>query len=936
MAFVQTGRALTREVTYKLSYDFAENGSSHIDAVLEVNLQLEFGANWTPPIDLFFDTSEGIHSSITTLTHSEQTLQLSLDLYVTSSDTSQKLILHANDSEQEPAPFRFTIPAPPVLHAFQDIIEGEGTDTVMDKLEEYYDNRILYDSLEDASQCLSTEHYFDVKNSLAGYSPNFQSFIDNNRHASFRNMVAGESKGTYHEVGSVSELRSAIQLYNEYSNLEDVAFDEVVDAILDDIYENASLKEYQPMVLESDFHEACSVVQEHHFAILLALLVDSNNLGAAKTLTSSWSSLPSYENYERKKEEILDEGFLRYDVKAQGFRELLFDAVDDDHEFKFIGSNYLFWVARRYSEEHEHLTIQPQLFSSAKVLANEVRITELAKRAEYQYNITRGHQLRPDDLYTAAARYRDALAIGQEIDRYHLFADPFRYLAETQVRIHKDNGEYEGGLERLENQIQLLEEAENIHSGQKEYALDVLRAWEHDLKAHSILNSQGIATALESAKAELGNAIKAFDDVGRESLRDGAIARRIELEAIGARLEGDFEQEASKHEQYVRRLPDAGGTPYHKSQKWVCKAKAALLRQEFGQAEDYIGQLEEELGFVHERDRPLQLIIDVALDYDQGIESDPTPIFRELYDVEEDEHLLHVQSDYSTAIAQILAAQRFLQWPIDSELLDTLVDRSLRHAFIPSEIEDIPAGELQSDIQLEDLSIGRLWRERLPLNVFDKLQTAELTAETSPDWDTPIEPIMRALERQLAAIVEYHGKQYWGDSWRHDLSGADESTPAEEIHLSLGHFFEFFRRDAGQELACADSVIEQYEAAIINGVSIKDIRDILAHGKKLQVAESEEDYQQIRDAVLNLMRTLSGVTPVPGFVRKQLPNSAYIKLLYNASTDLVIVASNMEFVGDTIYYFPPDQLSDELTVDVNADEIIQCQDHRGLQAYIDT
>jgi hypothetical protein len=122
----------------------------------------------------------------------------------------------------------------------------------------------------------------------------------------------------------------------------------------------------------------------------------------------------------------------------------------------------------------------------------------------------------------------------------------------------------------------------------------------------------------------------------------------------------------------------------------------------------------------------------------------------------------------------------------------------------------------------------------------------------------------------------------------------------------------------------------------MSGVSIKDIRDILAHGKKLQVAESEEDYQQIRDAVLNLMRTLSRVTPAPGYVRKQLPNSAYIKLLFNSSTDLVIVASDAELVGNTIYYFPPDQLSDDLTVNVTASDIVQCEDHRGLQAYIDT
>ena len=87
---------------------------------------------------------------------------------------------------------------------------------------------------------------------------------------------------------------------------------------------------------------------------------------------------------------------------------------------------------------------------------------------------------------------------------------------------------------------------------------------------------------------------------------------------------------------------------------------------------------------------------------------------------------------------------------------------------------------------------------------------------------------------------------------------------------------------------------------------------------------------------IRLIRTLAGVTPVPGFAWKQLPNSAYIKLLYNASTDLVIVASDTEFISNTIYYFPPNQLGDDLTVDVAANKIIQCEDHRGLQAYLDT
>jgi hypothetical protein len=276
MAFVQTGREPAREVSFQLSYDFAENGSSHIDAALDTRLELEFGANWTPPIDLFLDTSEDIHSSITTLTHSEHTLQLSLDLYVTSTDSSQKLVLHAKDSEQETDPFHFTIPAPPALQAFQDMVEGEEADTVMEKLEEHYDGRVLFASLEDASQSLSTEHYFEVKNRLAEYSPDFQSFIDNNRHASFRNMVSGKSKGTYHEVDSIRKLQSAIQIYNGHANLADVAFDKVLAAIFGDIYENANLEDYRPVIFDPDFYEACSEIKEHHFAILLALLVDSD------------------------------------------------------------------------------------------------------------------------------------------------------------------------------------------------------------------------------------------------------------------------------------------------------------------------------------------------------------------------------------------------------------------------------------------------------------------------------------------------------------------------------------------------------------------------------------------------------------------------------------------------------------------------------------
>ena len=938
MKFSQSRDLPTREIGYAFSFEFVDQETRIGSGLVDATLCVEFGQRWQPPIDLLFDGSEELFSSEMTVSLSDREIRLPLQLLFGTADDRQQLVIQMRDAEGNGTTVQIPIPSPRVLGVFQKWKDTGSEPEILEKLEESYGNRVMYKVLKDASQCLETTAYFEIKDVLAAQSKQCKRFIDKTRIASFRNMVSGSNKGRFHQVTSVTELQEAIEVYNELPHLADITFDQVVHAILDEVCDSGDLTGYRHVLTSQGFIEQCGEIAEDEFCNLLAQLIDADEMGTATRLVETWVPEPGYDEYEVEKEQLLDENPRNYETKAAGFRDLLYDAVrSTEREFMFIATNYLFWRAKQYSEEHERLDIQPQLFRVAADLADDIGIPPLQKRAEYQSNLTKGHQLRPEDNYGATARYRDAMAIGQELGRDYYVLPPLRYLAETEVWIHKDREEYTEGIDRLESHLELVEESAGVDPGQKEYTRDLLQGWLHDLKAHERLQEAALGTAINAADDELEQAVKRFGKASRDELRDGAIARRHELDAISAKLDGDFEKAANFHEKYVLKLPESNGSEYHEAEKWICRVKSALLAGDYETAQEHIQNIEENLGFLHNRYRAIELLTEIVVDYAADRATDARTVYTELYNREADDHFLEIDRDYTTALTQILAAQRLQRWSIDQELLDVLVDHALRDALIPKDVEDLAPEKLRSDISLEDLSIDRFWRQKLPLNVRDKLQTAELTAQTSPDWDTPIEPLMRALERQLAAVVEYHGKQYWGSNWKQKLIGETDKS-AEEINIGLGPLFEFFEMDAGQQLPIAECVRTMDRNEIMDGVSIKDIRDDLAHGNKLRVAETEAEYRQIRDAIFELMKVLIDETPVPSIVDKALPlsNSYYIRLLWKAPTDRVLLQAGCKLTDEQVYYLPPNSIGSQELLELKADEVVVCDDHRGLDGYLPT
>lgn len=476
-------------------------------------------------------------------------------------------MIQMQDAAGEETRVHIQIPSPRVLAVFQNWNETGVEAALLKELEECYDSGVIYEALDDASQCLETEAYFAVKDVLAGQSKQCKRFIDTTRIASFRNMVSGSSKGRFHQVASVTELQDAIEIYNGLPHLADITFEQVVHAIVEEVCDAGDLTDYRHVLSDPDVLEHGEEIAEDEFCHLLAQLIDAGEIGPATILVEVWVPEPGYEEYDVEKEQLLDEDPWHYETKAAGFRELLYDAVrSTEREFMFITTNYLFWRAKQYSEEYERLDIQPQLFRVAADLADDIGIPPLQERAEYQFNLTKGHQLRPEDNYGATARYRDAMAVGQELGRDYHVLPPLRYLAETEVWIHKDREEYAAGIDRLEAHLELVEESVGIDPDQQEYTQNLLQGWLHDLQAHEHLQKATLGTAIDAADNELEQAVKQFGKVDRDELRDGAIARRHELDAISAKLNGDFEKAADFHEKYVSTLPESNGAEYLSNQ----------------------------------------------------------------------------------------------------------------------------------------------------------------------------------------------------------------------------------------------------------------------------------------------------------------------------------------------------------------------------------
>lgn len=936
-----------KDLEYDAVYRFTESENSFDTNKLLLDLDLTVTDTECTWGEVLIQTGKNLIVNPACVSLDNRNTALSLELFLLQEGDSQNVTVNVVGEYFE-GELRLTIPSVEALHLCRDIVQGRELEPIIEQAEALYDQTpvaVFYRILRDAAICLTFEDYLTVRNRLIGYSERLKNALEGSRLDSFRNMITVNSKGKHQQLYTASELWERVSTYNQFPNLAEIKKSDVVMHFLEyrytenpeALYQENRRKYLEPIIYESEFLACCSDIPEPYFAVHLASLVEQRDLATARVLVETWVDVLEGLDYETTKERLLDRD--QYGDKADGFRPLLVEAAEQaDHEFKFILVNYLYWRGRDYVARSQHMDLQPLLFSSAHAVAQELGgLTEMEERANYYANLTEGHLFKFHNPSRAASRYRRAIDIAQRQDsawigsRYNYLIPPVRHKAEADVTIYKEQKEFEEGVDILKKRISLLMELKDVNPDQQEYALNLLRGWQAELEAHDLLKAQELGDVVAEAKQKFGEANGHFDSIDREDLQDGVRGRITELEAVEAELQGEFDKAADIHERYADQFPESKGSGYHARAALACRARAALLAGDYRQAAQKIKEIEAVASLDRDQ-RILRILTDISTDYYEGQLSDPSEVYHELGgDVAQDEHILDIPNDYTAAVTQILAAQRLRGWEVKEELLDRLVKQSLKDSLIPASIDEIDSGELEDLLPLQKASIAERWKRELPLNVYDGLVRVEEDEGNTVRYDSLIWDLaVYCLDRQLSAVVEYHGKKQWGDDWKTELyerQGIDKPSWKDP---ALGDLLGFFGLEPGQQLDRADKIIELDQEEIIHGISINRIRNDIAHGNTLRVADSETEYEQIREKLIELLKLLFTVTPTAAIIDRRLDDGYYLRLLRKAQPDRTKIQYTGELQEQEIYYLPPDFDPSTEEPELTSSEIVHCELPKGL------
>ncbi|MFC6907085.1 hypothetical protein [Halalkalicoccus tibetensis] len=951
MQYQSWRRSPREDLEYDAVYRFAETESPFDTNKLLLDLNLTITGAECIRAEVLIQTGKNLILNPARVSLANRNTALSLELFPLQERDSQNITVNVVGERFEEQ-LQLTIPSVEALHLCQDIVQGKELEPIIEQAEALYDKTpvaVFYRILRDAAICLNFKDYLTVRNRLMGYSGRLKHALEGSRLDSFRNMITANSKGKHQQLCTAFELWERVSTYNQFPNLAEIKKPEVVMHFLEyrytenpeALYQENRRKYLEPVIYETEFLECCSDIPEPYFAVHLASLVEQRDLATARVLIETWVDVPEGLDYKTTKEGLLDRD--QYGDKADGFRPLLVEAAEQsDHEFKFILVNYLYWRGRDYEARSQYMDLQPLLFSSAHAVAQILGgLTEIEERANYYANLTEGHLFKFHNPSRAASQYRRAIDIAQRQDsawigsRYNYLIPPVRHKTEADVTIYKQQEKFEEGVDILKKRIDLLTDLKNINPDQQEYALNLLRGWQAELEAHHLLKSQELGDVVAETKQKFGEANGYFDSVDRDDLQNGVRGRITELEAVEAEFQGEFDEAADIHEQYADQFPQSKGSGYHTRAALTCRARGALLAGDYRQAAQKIEEIET-LASLDRDQRILRILADTSTDYHEGQLSDPSEVYHELGgDVAQDEHILDIPSDYTAAVTQILAAQRLRGWEVKEELLDRLVKQSLKDSLIPASIDEIDSGELEDLLPLQKASIADRWKRELPLNVYDGLVRVEEDEGNTVRYDSLVWDLaVYCLDRQLSAVVEYHGKKQWGDAWKTELyerQGIDKPSWKDP---ALGDLLGFFRLEPGQQLDCADRIIELDKEEIIHGISINKIRNDIAHGNTLRVADSETEYEQIREKLIELLKLLFTVTPTAVIIDRWLDDGYYLRLLRKAQPDRTKIQYTGELQEQEIYYLPPDLEPSAEEPELTSSEIVHCEVLKGLDDVI--
>jgi hypothetical protein len=603
-------------------------------------------------------------------------------------------------------------------------------------------------------------------------------------------------------------------------------------------------------------------INEKTFYILLGEEIKRQSEEGARNLVDqffeSHDDKFEFEIYQERKEKAKD---LTDDIKAQSeWFDLLSYAQTslESHDFKHLIATFLYWTASKNSGDPSYYYVVPELYEATGKWFDQLDIRGFNQRSDYESNYRRGlYFYHNNDHQKASREFQSALSIctneTREYERprpkWMQFPIIYKSLADAEHLIEQNK--QKEAAELLENRKEDIEELKILTESTKDKILSSIGAERFRVLANILLKEGNY----ERAKELLEQSISMFKQSDFDTSFEITLLKKLEVEAVILEVNGEFKKASNKHQQIANDGRYSNSKQYlHTIRADICDIKVETRNKEYDKALDIIKKVNRSTDELYQESRQLGILLRVLSNYEADEVSDVREAIENLSTdtISKSEHPLDVEFDYIEPLVVVLAMERLNQTDLPEPLLDSILELSVERALTPKQDTGVV-----EESYIGDISIDRLWRERLPSIVLNRVEKIQIDSVSIPGGYKGVTLLLAELvEFYMALLIEYHGKKYWGDSWRSELTEDDQ----DEDNLTIGTLARILNSEAAENIENSNVLEAIYYDSREDFDNLTSMRNRYDHAYEGSV--SERQFEELKDWVFEFLRESVQDSPI--------------------------------------------------------------------------
>jgi len=821
--------------------------------------------------------------------------------------TGGEILIENQDPDNNRPPAQIDIVPTKTIHLLHRLIEdGENLQEYQQEMKSIYassDGPAYMRFTADAEKVLEFRPYMRILSMTSNYSSRGEKIISDNRHSYFENRLLNPREPNY--VSSFEDLLNKITFYNSREHLEEVNLNIVLRNGLTKLFtriENSGF-DYVSEIIDRVIprrREDFAQLDKLPMSIYVSIFLYSEKPKRAKRLFSSWCN---------------DESNRRPEFADQG----QFSNISSESIIGFI-----YQVALRKIKNGEYRGTFP-IFETVRISTSTNESPRLHDLAEYHSLMRRGYRNLSTDPSKARQNFDEVLRNIESSDILKNNQENSRYIRALDSKCKAVVADYQNSsdLGSAITYISRFVEQELAEIQNSSYLHERVQGLRSELIARKHVQDRSLDLAIN----QIEEGIQHYRDSGKRSDEEQSLRLFIQqkvLTAYQSEKVGEF-KEASEIYEELSSLAHEGLDSQNREKAFkirshVCAAKHEVLNSDLSEAKDHITSISE-LGPARRENEAIVSVINLLEDYENRRVSNtdvkPKVVSEKLSDM-----MFEIETDYRPISSVLSAVQHIRRYGFEKDLLDPMVMITLQNSFIPRDIEGEHSDEQKSLDNSEysyliELSTSDRWQAKLPSHIHYLLEQLKVDEVSTSGNHSPLaDQITKILELFLEVFSDYYSEMI------HGVSSPDST---------LNPLIDFIHSMPDGSVANISETQSILRDSVLGSEHIGNVRNTTHHGEKIYIGE--EEYEKIRDIVMEVLHNLSSSAPIIiEVIDKNKLGPYLVALHWGAPGSRSWVNTNAELEVGELYYLPPGAIERSHIIDIPEQEIVACTKERARQA----